>query len=98
MNLLPLLLAKCGAATLTTKVLVAGAVSAAALGTAGATGGLPVPGLVPADDSTVTIQDDRSGANSFSDLDAELVDDDGTLDSGDDDGTPDYGDDDGTSD
>ena len=57
MNLLALLLAKAGAATVTAKVAVAGAVSVAAIGTAGATGVVPVEALLPGDTS-VTVQED----------------------------------------
>lgn len=61
LNLLPLLLAKAGAATLTTKVVVAGAVSAATIGTAGATGVVPVEALLPGDTATVVVEDDTTG-------------------------------------
>ena len=57
MNLLALLLAKAGAATATAKVAVAGAVSVAAIGTAGATGVVPVEALLPGTTS-VTVQED----------------------------------------
>ena len=60
LNLLPLLLAKAGAATITTKVVVAGAVSAAALGTAGATGALPVEELLPTESTSVVVSDETS--------------------------------------
>ena len=54
MNVLATLLAKTGAATLTTKVLVAAAVSAAAVGTAGATGVVPAATSAP-DAALVTL-------------------------------------------
>lgn len=60
MEFLALLLAKAGAATLTTKVVVAGAVSAVTIGTAGATGVVPVAALLPDDSSTVVVEEDRS--------------------------------------
>ena len=78
LNLLPLLLAKAGAATITTKVVVAGAVSAAALGTAGATGVVPVAELLPSDSSSVTVPDERSGEDALSEL-ATVPETDGTA-------------------
>ena len=68
LNLLPLLLAKAGAATITTKVVVAGAVSAAALGTAGVTGVGPVAELLPNDSSSVTVPAERSGEDALSEI------------------------------
>jgi hypothetical protein len=59
-NLLVLLLAKTGAATLTTKVVVVGAVSAAALGTAGVTGVVPVEALLPGDSTAVVVEEDSA--------------------------------------
>lgn len=58
MNLLALLIAKTGAATVTTKIVVVGAVSVAAVGTAGATGAVPVAELLPGDDSAVVVQEE----------------------------------------
>lgn len=78
LNLLPLLLAKAGAATITTKVVVAGVVSAAALGTAGATGVVPVAELLPSDGSSVTTPDERSGEDALTDL-ATVPERDGTA-------------------
>lgn len=54
MNPITLLLGKLGGAALTTKVAVVGAVSAAAIGTAGATGALPVGDLLPTSDAVVS--------------------------------------------
>jgi hypothetical protein len=66
LNLIPVLLAKAGAATLTTKVVVAGAVSAATLGTAGATGVIPVEELLPGDRATsATVLDERPGQDAL---------------------------------
>jgi ElaB/YqjD/DUF883 family membrane-anchored ribosome-binding protein len=65
LNLLPLLLAKAGAATITTKVVVAGAVSVAALGTAGATGVVPVEELLPGEATSVTVPDERPGQDAL---------------------------------
>ena len=68
LNLFPLLLAKAGATAITTKVVVAGAVSVAALGGAGAAGVGPVADLLPSDASSVTTPDERSGEDALSDL------------------------------
>ena len=91
-NLLPLLLAKAGAASLTTKVLVAGAVSAVAIGTAGATGVVPVDALLTGSSSSVT----EDGSAEPTEMEAaEPTDgpDDSLTDdqAGDDDGTADQG-------
>lgn len=59
-NLLTLLLAKAGTVTVTTKIVVAGVVSVAALGAAGATGVIPVDHLLPSGDTSASVPDQRA--------------------------------------